>query len=58
MISTAGNLGEIQDLMTTVTGDAAEVTPFVSTYLAICAVAKNGIFELDSLSTLAKIKQA
>jgi len=45
LISNSGTLGEIQDLLTKNFGETIGVTPFVNVYLAICALAKNGIFE-------------
>lgn len=56
MISTTGTLSEIQDLMTKNFGETIHVTPFVNAYLALCALAKNGLFEQNTESTLAKIK--
>jgi len=58
LISSAGSFGEILGLLTKNFGETIAVTPFVNVYLAICALAKNGPFELDSLSTLSRIKQA
>jgi hypothetical protein len=45
LISQAGTLGEIQDLLTKNFGETIGVTPFVNVYLAISATAKNGLFE-------------
>lgn len=45
LVSTAGTLGEIQELLTRNFGDTIGVSPFVNIYLAISATAKNGLFE-------------
>jgi len=48
-MASAGSLKDIEELLTEteVAGEACDVTPFVSAYLAVCALSKNPFLEID-----------